>query len=86
MRDPGLQGADRRRLNPDDGASRRAQRRGHPVDRGNDLARHRHLGRKTLADKIILHVDHDERGARGVELVHRDHAVAPAEHALFDGI
>jgi hypothetical protein len=51
----------------------------------HDLAGNRNLGRKALSDEMILHVDDDERGARGIDRIVARKLTLPAEQALPDG-
>jgi hypothetical protein len=74
-----------RHLHPEDPAARLADRRGKPIDRGHDIARR---GADRVPDfvvhKRVLQIDHDECGARGIEIGIAVLAAAPGDHPIDD--
>ena len=72
-------------LDPHHRAAGGAHRLRQAIDGGHDLARQRNLGRKALGDEVVLHVDHDQRGAAGVDRIVADELALAAKHAVLDG-
>jgi hypothetical protein len=54
------------------------------VDRFDDAARGRYLGRAARRAEHGLHVDHDQRGSLGIQPIEQMIAAAPLQHAIDD--
>src|SRR5262245_21010187 len=69
---------------PDHRHAKLAQLFGQRIDRLDDLARSRHLRRRSRRAEQFLHVDDDQSRAPWIELVEPVIASAPCDHAIND--
>src|SRR5271154_993628 len=76
--------ADRRRLDPRNGAARRSYRFSQAIDVRHDLARHWDLVRKTWRTEIVLHVDYDQRGVASLDCIVGKQLAHAAHDAILD--
>jgi hypothetical protein len=80
---PGIERAGGGRLHPSDGAAGRAKGAGQPVDVRHDVAGGRNLQREAFGDEVVLHIDDDQRGARGIDrIMTRQPALTPYDAVL----